>query len=206
MYLSRITLDLRKRATAIAVSDRSYFHRAIENSFSGGRQRPIWELDNIKGQRHLVIVSRDLPDISRIQERYGDNRTTPTFIEYDEKLDSIRKDSTIRIHTTVAPIYQHHNGREEPLRLYQSNGSKKDAMTWIGEKLAKTGVQPLSIYKTGIEKTKFTHGGNAIPLTLMTFEGYAKVIDSGLLKETMLAGLGRKKAYGAGLLLAVPAG
>ena len=206
MYFSRITLDLRKRVTAIALTDRTSFHRAIENSFSGGRQRPVWELDNENGERHLVIVSRDKPDLTQLQEKFGDNRTKPMVIHYEDKIKPIRQGSMIRFHTTVAPIYQYYGGREEPLSLYKSDGKKKDAMTWIGEKLQKAGIQPVDVYKTRIEKTKFSHNGNDIPLTLMTFEGTAEVVDSSLLKETMCAGLGRKKAFGAGLLLAVPVG
>lgn len=203
MYLSRITLDMMRRTTGIALADRSYLHRAIERCFEGARQRPVWEVDRDGQNRHLVILSKDKGDLSKLVEMYGKNNEEPDVIEYEKYISKIENGSVVRFHATVAPISQC-NGKEIPLNLKATKNHPVGAKDWFKNKMKDAGADVDRLYPRETERTRFSHGEKSIPLTLMTFEGFAHVEDRDKFITMLLSGTGRKRAYGAGLVMAYP--
>jgi len=203
MYLSRIKLDLMRRTTGIAIADRSYMHKAIESCFEGARQRPVWEIDQDGQDRHLTIVSKDKPDLTRLIALYGQPGAKQETLEYEKYISEIKNGSEIRFHATVAPITQI-DGREIPLNMNATKNFPWCAKDWFIKKMKAAGADVAQLFPRGTEKTRFSHGEKSIPLTLMTFEGIAHVEDKDKFTTMLLAGMGRKKAYGGGLVMAYP--
>ena len=54
MFLSRVPLDLHKRATVIALANPQRFHGAVEQAFPGERRRRLWRLDPLGEKLYLV--------------------------------------------------------------------------------------------------------------------------------------------------------
>lgn len=71
MFLSRVPLDLHKRATVIALANPQRFHGAVEQAFPGERRRRLWRLDPLGEKLYLMILSEDTPDLSAIEEQFG---------------------------------------------------------------------------------------------------------------------------------------
>ena len=203
MYLSRIKLDLMRRTTGIALADRSYMHKAVESCFKGDRQRPVWEIDKDGQSRHLVIISKDKPDLTSLVEQYGERGTEPEVIAYEQYISRIEDGDAVRFHATVAPITQV-GGHEVPLNLNRTKNYPLCAKDWFKRKMSEAGADVVQLFPRGTEKTRFSHGGRSMPITLMTFEGYARVKDRDSFTTMLLSGAGRKKAYGAGLVMAYP--
>ena len=71
MYLSRIAIDPRRRETIRALSNLQIMHGLIERSFSGERRRRLWRLDEVGGQKYILIVSEERPDLKVMHEEIG---------------------------------------------------------------------------------------------------------------------------------------
>ena len=71
MYLSRVSLDLEKRETMMAMANPQRFHGAVEQAFPGERRRRLWRLDPLGGRLYLLILSEDWPALSGIEEQFG---------------------------------------------------------------------------------------------------------------------------------------
>ena len=56
MYLSRIRLNESQRETIRAFSSPHILHGAIEQAFSGERQRNLWRIDYLNGDYYLLIL------------------------------------------------------------------------------------------------------------------------------------------------------
>ena len=102
MYLSRVSLDLHKRATMIALANPQRFHGAVEQAFPGERRRRLWRLDPLGGKLYLMILSEDAPDLSGIEEQFGSGEPGETK-SYDPLLERILPDSVWRFRLTANP-------------------------------------------------------------------------------------------------------
>lgn len=58
MYLTRIKLDMTKTNTMKALVCPSRFHGAIESAESDGRTRKLWRIDELGGEKYLLILSK----------------------------------------------------------------------------------------------------------------------------------------------------
>lgn len=88
MFLSRVSLDLHKRATMIALANPQRFHGAVEQAFPGERRRRLWRLDPLGEKLYLLILSEDAPDLSDIVEQFGSGEPGETK-SYDPLLERI---------------------------------------------------------------------------------------------------------------------
>ena len=105
MYLSRIKLDTRKRATMIALSNPQQFHGAIETALGvdNERSRTLWRLDTLDGEPCLLILTKDIPTLSTVAEQFSCNSDMVETKKYDALLDRIVQGSQWRFRLTANP-------------------------------------------------------------------------------------------------------
>ena len=75
MYLTKINLDLTKRTTAKGFYDRGIFHSLLESCFSGERQHPLWRIDKTDDVYSILFLSKDIPNLTRIESAIAVNPT-----------------------------------------------------------------------------------------------------------------------------------
>lgn len=71
MYLTRIKLDMTKTNTMKALVCPSRFHGAIESAESDGRTRKLWRIDELGGEKYLLILSEKELDFSNVSDQFG---------------------------------------------------------------------------------------------------------------------------------------
>lgn len=74
MYLTRIKLDITKTNTIKALVCPSRFHGAIESAESDGRTRKLWRIDELGGEKYLLILSEKELDFSNVSDQFGAER------------------------------------------------------------------------------------------------------------------------------------
>lgn len=67
MYLTRIKLDMTKTNTMKALVCPSRFHGAIESAEPDGRTRKLWRIDELGGEKYLLILSEKELDFQMLQ-------------------------------------------------------------------------------------------------------------------------------------------
>ena len=126
MYLSRLELDLTKRATMRALATPTLFHGAIEDAFphersapaSGGggqvslfddasgfspdRERKLWRVDTLRGKTYLLLLSRERPNLSEAARQFGTGARWETK-NYSPFLGGIRSGEILRFRLTANP-------------------------------------------------------------------------------------------------------
>jgi len=202
MYLSRITLDSSKRETARALSERGRLHSLIEDSFTGPRQHPLWRVDKEMGIYTLLIVSTDIPDLGKIEKAIGsgDGRTIP-YDEYSPKI--VNENEVLRFRISVNPtIRRSKDGATVPLNLHRTENQPYSSEDWVREKLKTAGVEVIKIEVVDFRSIRVKCGKGLV--FKVTYDGLLKIADSEKFREAMLTGIGRKKAYGCGLITVMP--
>lgn len=202
MYLTRLTVDPNKRESALCLYDRGRLHSKIEDSFVGERQRPLWRLDKEYGRYVLLILSRDIPNLTEIENSIGcgDGRTIP----YDDYLNYIITDGAeLRFRVSVNPtIRRKKDGATVPLNLKKTENYPYSAEDWLIDKLKTAGSEPISVSYT--DSGSFRIKGGAGRVFNVTYEGIIRVTNANALKDAMQKGIGRKHTYGCGLLTVMP--
>ena len=202
MYLSKIIIDPRKRESALCLADRGRLHSKIENAFFGQRQRPLWRLDKEHGQFVLLILSRDIPNLTEIENLIGcgNGRTIP----YDEYLNYIVTDGAkLRFRISVNPtIRRGKDGATIPLNLKRTENQPYSAEDWLVDKLKAAGSEPMTFALSDADSLRIKHGSGRV--LKVTYDGILTVTNADVLKDAMRKGLGRKHAYGCGLLTVMP--
>ena len=202
MYLSRVSLDLHKRATMIALANPQRFHGAVEQAFPGERRRRLWRLDPLGGKLYLMILSEDAPDLSGIEDQFGSGEPGETK-SYDPLLERILPDSVWRFRLTANPTVSSapSSGPLERGKV-QAHVTPKFQEEWLRARAEKHGFCLKSLQVTGCRWLRFRKGQQGKPVTLLSvvYEGVLQVTDPVLFRQVLTEGIGRGKAYGQGLL------
>lgn len=209
MYLSRVEIDIKNRKKIRNLTHLGAYHDWVERSFpeeikASYRSRKLWRIDKLDGKLYLLILSECRPDHGCL-ERYGVESTAETKL-YDSLLNSLENDQSYRFKATLNPIISRSEGMEKRGRVVPLL-SLDAQMGFLHERAKKNGfkVEPDEFYitKRGFEKLKKSNSSNA-SINKVTYEGKLTVTDVDLFREALKGGIGRKKAYGCGLITIVP--
>lgn len=209
MYLSRVAIDNRNRKKISDLTHLGAFHNWIESSFPGEikenvRSRKLWRIDRLQGKDYLLLVSEEKPDLT-ILERYGVIGSAETK-PYDNFLNSIEEGRLYRFRVTLNPVKS----------LSQGAGKRGKVVPEI------TAEQQLIFLESRADKLGFElvpgkyhilercwepfrkQGQKAIQLSKVTYEGMLFVTNKDVFYHTLTEGIGKKKAYGFGLMTVIP--
>lgn len=209
MYLTRMRLDCTKRQTIRALAAPNLFHGAIESSFQSERRRNLWRIDNLNGERYLMILSEQKPDLSQAARQFGVQSQTdePAWesLEYEPLFARISPGGKWRFRLVANPTVSYARTRDgERLRgEVHAHTGVYHQRKWLMDRAEKNGfvLEPDAFDVTHTQWYRFSKGGRRI-LTLLavTYEGVLTVIDKQLFEKMLREGIGRAKAYGMGLM------
>lgn len=202
MFLSRVSLDLHKRATMIALANPQRFHGAVEQAFPGERRRRLWRLDPLGEKLYLLILSEDAPDLSDIVKQFGSGDPGETK-SYDPLLERIVSGSVWHFRLAANPTTSKvpSSGPLERGKV-QAHITPEFQEAWLRARAEKHGFHLKSLQVTGSRWLRFRKGQQRRLVTLLSavYEGVLEVTDPVLFRQVLTEGIGRGKAYGQGLL------
>jgi CRISPR system Cascade subunit CasE len=208
MYLTRMKLDTTKRTTMRSLTNPSLLHGALESSFSGERQHPLWRLDRLNGATYLLILSQDQPNLTYAKKEFGFAEQNWESRDYSTLLQRIEPDSLWHFRLVANPTKSVPAPNGENRGKVVAHTVPKYQKQWLLEQGEKHGFQVTeeSFEVKGQQWFHFLKGkerGKAVSLLSVTFEGVLRVTDPECFRETLCYGLGRGKAYGMGFLTVV---
>ena len=217
MYLSRVKIDANNRRKLKELNHLGAYHAWVEDSFPEEREKPknertrkLWRVDELRGEYYLIVLSENKPDFEKL-EKYGVKNTAESK-SYERLLDSIKPGMRARfkielntVYSTTKNVEKGKRGRvipvpHEKLGEFFFDRTEKNGFSVNKNELAITniGKKLFRRKKEGGEKEK------RVNLVSATFEGILTVTDEERFRETLVMGIGRKKAYGFGLLTIIP--
>lgn len=210
MYLSRVKIDRENRKKMKNLTHLGDFHSWVEESFPdeievGERNRKLWRIDSIGKVVYLLLLSQTKPD-KTLFEKYA----IPESFEsksYQSVLNHIETGDKYYFQLTANPTKSVKNsdnkterGQVVPLI------SVEDQLNYLMERSEKNGFYLKNNNFTLIERGHHSLYRNKKRLNVVsaTYQGILTVKDEEVFKKTLMYGLGRKKAYGFGLLTIIP--
>lgn len=204
MYLTRVKLDISKRETQLALSASGRFHGAVERAFEHKQNRNLWRIDKLRGEYYILILSEEVPNLEDFMEQFGDSKSSAETKEYDVLLNKITDHSVWRFRMVANPTHsvKTKSGRGKVM----AHVTPEHQMEWLKAKAAANGFELVddncfvlanewkNFYKSARRKDM------RVRLMLVSFEGILRVTDVDAFRSALISGIGRGKAYGAGML------
>lgn len=209
MYISRVELDTDNRQKIRDLTHLGAFHSWVENSFpseagTGERSRKLWRIDPINGKKWLLIVSENEPDLVRL-ERYGVSGTAETK-NYAAFLNNIHNGMHCRFRLVLNPAYSVSQGPGVRGRVYPEV-TVSQQLEYLEKRSEKYGFGLINgkyrITERSYEILKKPKM-RAVHLCKVTYEGELIVLSERIFRETLVKGMGKKKAYGFGMMTVIP--
>lgn len=209
MYISRVEVDTDDRRKIRDLTHLGAFHSWVEDSFpdeieQGIRSRKLWRLDKLYDKTYLLVVSLEKPDLERL-EKYGVTGSAETK-NYDNYLNSISADDTYRFRVTLNPVYSISRGQGVRGRVVPERTADQQ-LAFLERKSEQYGFS-LIPNEYGITERKYEwqrkKGERSVKLSIVTYEGMLKITDPDTFKDALINGIGKKKAYGCGLMTVIP--
>lgn len=209
MYLSRVEIDINNRRKIKDLTHVGAFHNWVESSFpdemdSGIRTRKLWRIDKLNGKEYLLMVSKIKPSLESLK-LYGVEGTAQTK-DYDEFLSKIENGNSYRFRVVLNPVVaemdeeSRKRGRVKPLPNGKHMQFLYDRSEKNGFRLNKDEFYVVSRGHSLLKKPSMRD----VRLSKVTYEGRLIVTDKEIFKESLIKGIGRKKAYGFGMMTVIP--
>jgi len=207
MYLSRVELDSQNRQKISDLTHLGAYHSWVENSFpdeQGVRSRKLWRLDNLQNKTYLLIVSVHKPDLARL-ERYGVPGSAETK-NYDHFLNSIRAGQNYRFRAVLNPVHSVSDRVKGRGRVYPEI-TVRQQLAFLENRAVANGFELIpEQYMTTDRRfvVMKKSGQRPIKLSRVAYEGILRVQDAELFCKALTCGIGKKKAYGFGMMTVIP--
>lgn len=214
--LTRLYVNPARRGGRKLILNPQAMHAAVRASFppdiDENHGRLLWRLDQREHTHTLYIVGPERPDVANIVEQAGWETRPGQTADYDAFLSKINRGQRWHFEIVVNPVIaksrgEGKRGRRVPL------ASADSQLGWLIERSARHGFTIVPNEETqqpdarvvGRDELNFRHGKDddrrsRVSLRAVRIEGTLEVSDAELLRETLVQGIGRGRAYGCGLL------
>jgi len=204
MYLSRVKINDTLRNSRSALANPQVMHALVAGCFDNTkeRQRPLWRIDTLSATTYLLLVSLEKPDLSNLLSQLTlDDDQEAIIKEYDQFLSRIGNGDIFRFRLTANPVHSlmPKNGKSERGKIY-GQVTVEQQKSWLQKRSEKNGFELIHFDVASRGERNFKRNNETVTLTVATFEGVLKVIDADALRQVLMQGLGRAKAYGCGLM------
>lgn len=205
MYLSRVYLDTKKKATMLAMRSPAEMHRSVASCFPdmgcGQRPRHLWSLARYKNQQVLLVLSEGKPDFTDFVQDYGVAGKVAETRDYGPLRGSLAVGKPLHFRIKVNPTrYLCHNGKWHRC----AHVTPEHQMNWFTEQGKKHGFSIVNASVNQRSMERFQKNRNAksvITLSTCVIEGVLEVTDVDAFWAVLQNGLGQGKAYGCGMFL-----
>lgn len=211
MYLSRVEIDKENRQKIKDLNHLGAYHSWVEECFpheisEETRSRKLWRIDQLNGKEYLLIVSRNQPDKQRL-EKYGVGESGQTK-DYTPLLNSIKEGQRLRFRATLNPVQSIHTGDENQKRgRIVPHITHNQQLKFLIDRAEKNGfllnVDEVTIVGRNYSILKKS-GSRGVRISQVSYEGVLTVTDVEKFTNILIHGLGKKKAYGCGLVTVIP--
>lgn len=209
MFLSRVEIDSSNRQKMKKLSHVGAYHDWVERCFPKEielheRSRKLWRIDEINNKTYLLLLSEEVPDLEKLSE-FGVSGTAQTK-NYDSFLSKLFEGQKLRFRVVLNPVVA---VKEEG----SSRGKIKPHVTV--EQQMKFLLDRAEINGFALESDDFRivdrkfigfkrKGENVPRLSFAAYEGLLTIRNLDLFINLLTKGLGKKKAYGFGLMTVIP--
>ena len=209
MYLSRVRIDTEDRRKIRDLSHLGAYHSWVEESFpkeleAGVRSRKLWRLDRLESGIYLLVVSRERP-VLPLLEKYGTAGSAETK-DYDPFLAALQSGGSYRFRAVLNPVQAVSQGAGRRGRVYPLLAMDRQ-LQYLRERAEQHGfsLKPgeYTITERDSEILKKSHE-RPVRLVRAAYEGRLTVTDAEKFREALTDGIGRKKAYGFGMMTVIP--
>lgn len=223
MYLSRVEIDFDNRMKTRKLTHLGAYHDWVERSFPedfelGNRTRKLWRIDRLNDKYYLLIVSENKPVIVSEDnpekeglERYGVSGTGQVK-DYDKFLNSIKIGGKMRFRVKLNTVKaDSQEGKKAGLkrgRLFPIV-NQEELVSFLIDRSEKNGFKveedDFVVVEKGFEKLQ-KKNMKPLDLAMATYEGNLVVTDEEKFIKALTEGIGKKKAYGFGMMTVIPIG
>lgn len=224
MYMSKISLNRRRRGAMKLLGNRHAMHAAVMSSFPPGTPsstdagRVLWRIDRHDDDVDLMVVSPTEPCLAHINDQAGwstggawaTRDYTPFLASIAEGQEYVFRLSANPTHRAsvavggdvrkkiVGHVTDNHQ-RQWFLERAQPNGFN------VPESSSSSEDRPHNeLVVCERDTVVFRRGSQRVTLRTAAFEGRLTVHDADLLRSALAHGIGRAKGYGCGLLTLLP--
>ena len=200
--LSLLELNPRSSACRRDMTDPQAMHKTLMSMFpaSPGRSARrdfgiLWRVE--PGPAPTVLLqSATCPDFSALPAKHGAFQSK----SLDAHLASLSAGGTIRYRTVLNPVRTNRRSHKERRVVIPS----RDRPQWWSDLAGKAGMR-LEDHPTmtGQADRSIARGGVRFPIYTVRVDGTATIDDPAMLTDAIIAGIGRAKAWGCGLLTVV---
>ncbi|MFI1400720.1 type I-E CRISPR-associated protein Cas6/Cse3/CasE [Streptomyces sp. NPDC020681] len=209
--LAQIHLNPQSRAVQRDLRDAAEMHRTLMRlvpDHLGDNPRHttglLFRLEETEHTSKLLVQATVPLDPSRLPDGYGRAHVK----DLSGMFQALREGLPVRYRITLNPVKR----ERLPLELQNQRGkiiplSGPAADQWWTQRAAGAGLQLHSTLPTPQRPAQSQHRTEKPTMrhSLIRYDGTATITDSATLSQAILAGIGRGKSYGAGLLSLAPA-
>lgn len=207
MYMSRVEIDFKNRLNLKKLSNINAYHSWVEECFPDefeekSRTRKLWRIDNLNGKTYLLIVSEKEPDL-QIIEKFG-VKGSGEIKNYDLFLDKLEEGAKAYFKVVLNPIVSIKESKNDKSRGKIVPLKSEDYNKYLMDRSKKNGFslkeEEFLITDRKILNFKHTKKSKKIKLNKVTYEGKLTITDRDKMIDTLTKGMGKKKAYGFGMM------
>lgn len=210
MYLSRVEIDYDNRKISKELNHLGSFHNWVEQCFpdefdNNSRSRKLWRIDKIQGKYYLLLLSEKAPDLAKL-EMYG-KKGSAASKDYKRYLDSLYEGQRLRFRVTLNPIVSRSEDGNNKRGTVYPLIKEVDQLNFLLQRSEKNGfildTNDYYLLKSEFETLK-KKNKQEVKVVKAEFQGELVISDKNKFIETLTKGIGKKKAYGCGLMTVVP--
>lgn len=176
-----------------ATSNRERLHAIVAKATDGSR-RPLWRLDDDR-----LYVMADQIDTDRLSARLG-NAVIRT-LDYGKHVDkTLTPGATLRFTIEATPSMTETTNGCKRVRTIRD---PRQQLEWLQRKLSAAGAtvtEACIIAHQAIQFAK-SSGSETVQFGATTYTGTLTISNPDTLRNTILNGIGRERAYGMGMLM-----
>lgn len=208
MYLSRVQIDTNNRQKIRSLTHLGAYHDWVERSFPqewerGERSRKLWRIDRLGGRQYLLVVSNEAPELDALC-RYGVQGTAEMKL-YDPFLNALHAGEHCRFRVVLNPVVAVPAGHGERGHI-RPHVTVEHQMAYLSARAEKHGfsVQEGAYSIIARDFAFWRKGKEHVRLSRVAYEGILKIEDASLFRTLLTEGMGKKKAYGFGMMTVIP--
>lgn len=208
MYLSRVEIDEENHRKMRDLTHLGAYHNWVEQSFPievarGIRKRHLWRIDQLNGRRYLLVLSEDKPDLTKLGA-YGISATIQTK-DYSPFLSRIQAGQRMHFRLVANPVRRHGSSSNNKERTLPQITVDQQC-EWLMKRAAHAGfkINEDSFDVTERKYAPLYKNRRKLRLSQVAFEGILEVVDVDAFRHALTHGIGHEKAYGMGMLTAIP--